>query len=444
MHSDANMSDAYQARGPEGFDPVVSSRTQGFGGYGTIAFDRTGRLVAVHSSGRKFQLELMDPETLEELSSFDLPSRPWYFLFQGIPPWKYIGAGMYFYLDEGDRAIVPTTLNKIYVVRVPAGGNGGEFDLLREYDLNDYVVPLRWPKEDSVAWVLPDWAGKYYWYATTEGMVGTIEIASGQVQTLRLEGEIIENSFAVGEEGVFILSDRAMYRFGQDGAGEIRIDWRRPYDRGPGVKPGHITRGSGTSVTLTGGPEGIVAVTDNAEPRINVLFLHRANGERVCSVPVFEDGMSGTDISLVGFEHAKLEGEGSGKYSIIIENNWGHHRFPFAFPEPGIARIDLIEGPDGNITCGQVWSSEEKNIGVFKLSFDSGLLYTYFRGDSAFFPQWYLTAVDFHTGETVYKQLIGTGIGYNNWAGALFIHPDGGRLYSTTIFGLVMVHDVLD
>ncbi|MBK7978347.1 MAG: hypothetical protein IPK07_35590 [Deltaproteobacteria bacterium] len=30
--------------------------------------------------------------------------------------WKYIGAGMYFYLDDRDRAVVPTTENTIEVV----------------------------------------------------------------------------------------------------------------------------------------------------------------------------------------------------------------------------------------------------------------------------------------------------------------------------------------
>ncbi|GAG19769.1 unnamed protein product, partial [marine sediment metagenome] len=39
MHNDAYISDAYQAPGPRGLSPRVHSRTQGFGGYGTLAFD---------------------------------------------------------------------------------------------------------------------------------------------------------------------------------------------------------------------------------------------------------------------------------------------------------------------------------------------------------------------------------------------------------------------
>ena len=64
---------------------------------------------------------------------------------------------------------------------------------------------MPWPKEDSIAWVLPDWKGNIYWFATTGGMVGTINLMSEQMRTTRLEGEIIENSFAVGEEGVYIV-----------------------------------------------------------------------------------------------------------------------------------------------------------------------------------------------------------------------------------------------
>jgi hypothetical protein len=65
----------------------------------------------------------------------------------------------------------------------------------------------------------------------------------------------------------------------------------------------------------------------------------------------------------------------------------------------------------------------------------------YWRSESCQITKWYLTTVDFATGKTVYKKLVGTGVGYNNWTRALFIHPDGGIAYSTTTFGLVMIRD---
>jgi len=440
MHCDASMSDAYAAAGPLGPDLDVSSRTQGFGGYGTVTFDRWGRIVAVYSNGRSFKLELMDPETLEPLAIHPLPGRPWYFLLQGIPPWKYIGAGMYFVLDDQDRAVIPTTQNTIQVIQSPAPAADG-FELVREYDLSEYVAPMRWPRSDSVAWVLPDWGGAYYWFATTGGIVGTVHIETGDVQTIRLDSEIIENSFAVGEEGVFIVSDYALYRFSQDGTGTISIDWRTEYDRGPRSKPGHITRGSGTSVSLIGDESGLVAMTDNAEPRVHLLFVRRSDGEIVAQEPLFEEGRSGTDISAACFAHADESGAESGRYTVLVENNWGHHRFPVAHPEPGLARVDLVKQDDGTYRAETVWTSSVRGICVFKLSLGSGLVYSYGRDMDASVSTWYLTAIDVATGETAYRTHVGTGQGFNNWAGALFLHPDGGAAYTTTIFGLVRMAD---
>ena len=190
-----------------------------------------------------------------------------------------------------------------------------------------------------------------------------------------------------------------------------------------------------------GGLDGLVAMTDNAEPRINLVFVKRSNGTPVFSVPLFEEAKSGTDISVVGFEHADENGQGTGVYSVLVENNWGNHRFPRSHPEPGLTRVDLVRHPDDTYTCEEIWASQEKGIGVFKMSLASGLVYMYWRSESCPITKWYFTAVDFRTGETVYKRLTGTGLGYNNWAGALFIHPDGGIAYSTTIFGLVMMRD---
>ncbi|MFC2099992.1 hypothetical protein ACFLSF_04095, partial [Candidatus Bipolaricaulota bacterium] len=219
------------------------------------------------------------------------------------------------------------------------------------------------------------------------------------------------------------------------------VDWRTAYDRGPRKKPGHITRGSGTSVTLMGDADGLVAITDNAEPQVHLILVQRRNGAAVCSTPVFEEGKSGTDVSVACFEHADEAGRGTRLYSVLIENNWGRHTFPHSRPEPGLTRVDVVRHEDGAYSCEEVWASQEKSIGVFKLSLGSGLAYMYWRSEECSITSWYLAAVDFATGETVYKVRVGTGLGYNNWAGALFLHPDGGIVYSTTIFGLVMIRD---
>ena len=437
MHCDAYISDTYEASGPLGLNPQVISTTKGFGGYGTITFDSAGRLVGVYSNGRKFKIEFMDPDTFEEFASYNLPPRPVEFFFRGIRPWEYLGAGMYFYLDNQDRAVVPTTRNTVQVVQAPGPESRGQFELVREYDLSQYLVPN---KHDSPAFVLPEWSGKYYWYASTEGMVGTINVESGEVRTMRLEGELVENSFAVGEDGVFIISDQAMYRFSSYDSGNVVVDWRTEYSKASERKAGHISVGSGSSTTLAGKSDGLVIITDNADPRINLLFIKRSDGTLVGSVPLFEDHKSGTDLTAIGLEHADANGNGTGAYSAIVENNWGPHTFPFSRPEPGLTRVDATRNADGSYTCKEVWASKEKSIGGFRLSLGNGLVYQYGKEGSLLNTRWYLVAIDFATGETVYKALVGTGIGYNNWQGSLFLHPDG-MAYSTTIFGAVMIRD---
>ena len=105
--------------------------------------------------------------------------------------------------------------------------------------------------------------------------------------------------------------------------------------------------------------------------------------------------------------------------------------------------MDLTQQADGSFRCEQIWSSVERNLGVFKLSLGNGLVYLYGGEGSPLNSRWYLTALDVATGETVYKQMVGTGLGYNNWAGSIFLHRAGGIAYSTTIFGLVMMQDTV-
>jgi hypothetical protein len=446
MHNDAYVSDVNEAPGPLGINSFIQSRTQGFGGYGTLTFDNKGRIVAVYGNARQFQLELLDASTLEELASFDLPPRSWLFPLQGVLPWKYLGAGVYFYLDAQNRAVVPTTRNTLMVIQSPNDPAEG-FKLLREYDLSQHMVTLPWPKLDSVAWVMPEWPKsnvpevERYWYATIEGMVGVVDAHSGQVSTWRAPGEIIENSFAVGEEGIFMMSDHALYRMNVDEQHNIIVDWRQDYDRGPAQKAGHITRGSGTSVTLAGSPgSGLVAITDNAEPQIHLELFRRMDGKKVCSVPLFEQGKSGTDLSALAFEHTDANGNDSGHFSIMVENNYGHHVFPMPDAHAGIARIDAMRQDDGTFACAQVWQTTEKGIAGAKLALKSGLLYMYINDTSAALGN-YFAAVDFHSGLTVFRQHTGMGHGYNAWQGVLFLHPDNGALYTTTLFGLVKMQD---
>jgi hypothetical protein len=237
------------------------------------------------------------------------------------------------------------------------------------------------------------------WFATSAGVVGTVARTSDTIRSLATD-ERNSNSFAVDETGgVFVVTDGAMYRFDAAADGSPRITWREPYANTGVQKPGQVNAGSGTTPTLIAG--GYVAITDNADP-MNVVVMRRARSASprvVCRAPVFPEGAGATDNSLVA----------AGR-SIVVENNFGY-RGPASTQNgqttaPGVERVDFDPAKG---TCRKVWHSDERSPTVVpKLSLRNGLVYVYTKepqddGDDV----WYLTAIDFRTGQTVFKVLAG-------------------------------------
>jgi hypothetical protein len=176
---------------------------------------------------------------------------------------------------------------------------------------------------------------------------------------------------------------------------------------------------------------GMVAITDNADP-MNVVVLDRRSGAEVCRAPVFERGASATDNSLIMAGNA-----------IVVENNHGYTG-PGATQNggstaPGIERVDYDVAAR---TCTKVWRSEERSPTVVpKLSLANGLVYVYTKepqsdGDDV----WYLTALDFRTGRTVFKAFAGEGLGHNNNYAPITLGPDGSA-YVGVLGGLVRLAD---
>jgi hypothetical protein len=285
---------------------------------------------------------------------------------------------------------------------------------------------------DQIISALPDWSGRI-WFATTKGIVGTIDPVSGAVKTMNL-GEAIGNSFSVDKTGgVFIVTDRGMYRFDPAHDGSPMVTWREAYQNIGIVKPGQTEDGSGTTPNLMGA--NYVAITDNADPMDVVAYRRakRVSGSRVlCTVPVFSAGSSSTDNSLIG----------TGR-SIIVENNYGYTgpaaTLNGASTAQGIERVDINKEGTG---CTPVWySTERAPSAVPKLSLAAGLLYAYTkppRTDGI--DAWYLTALSFRSGETVYERLAGTGLGYNSNYAPVSVGPDA-TVYVGALGGLVLLRD---
>jgi len=251
------------------------------------AFDSKGRILTTSASMLSYRLLLLDPDTLDILASYPLPDRdPTDPLF----PYDDTSGAAYFVLDNKDRIILADAENSIQLVKY--FDETKEFKLVRRFDLAQHVVSMTAPARDHVQMAIPSWDGRWMWFTTRYGIVGTIDQDSGLVRTLELEGQELENSFAMAEDGTYIISDKAMYRFSADDGGNPKGDWHTDYDRGSVVKPSNFNQGSGTTPQIFG---DLVAIGDNAEPRMNIHFLKRSDGSAVCRVPVF--GRRGTSRS---------------------------------------------------------------------------------------------------------------------------------------------------
>jgi hypothetical protein len=422
LHDDAYMTNTYLWAGPLGNKVQTLSTFQG-GECASLTFDSSGRIVAICIGLEGPRLVMFDPQTLELLAVMALPPRG----LGANNPFTDFSGGGYFYLDQSDRAVMPTTTGQIWVVGETNGTTGPGFSLERAYDVSAFM-----PSGDHIISALPDWSGRI-WFATTTGVVGTIDPASGAVKAVNL-AEAIGNSFSVDQTGgVFIVTDRALYRFDPAPDGSPSITWRETYPNIGSVKPGQTEDGSGTTPKLMGAK--YVAITDNADPMDVVVYRrakHLSGSRIVCSVPVFSAGSGSTDNSLIG----------TGR-SIVVENNYGYTgpsaTLNGASTAPGIQRIDINSAGTG---CTPVWySAQRAPSAVPKLSLAAGLVYAYTKPPrSDGIDAWYLTALSFRTGKTVYERLAGTGLGYNSNYAPVSLGPDH-TAYVGALGGLILLRD---
>jgi hypothetical protein len=437
IHNDSYMSDTYPVPGPLGRSPKVLSTWLGdqdspLGIAVVMTFDRdVNRLIAAAVTANfaqgmsQVQLKLIDPDTLATLDSLPLPP-------ETFIAGKFRPSGAYFFADQDQRTIIGTADRTIWVIYHTASTLiHNEADV---WSLRDAI-----PDGDSIQALQPDWSGRL-WFTSKGGVVGTLDMDTGTVigvsRDLHLQGERIVNGHAADEDGgVYIVSTQAMYRFDADSDGNPVITWREAYDAGTHEKAGQVDIGSGTTPTLMG--TDYVAITDNGQPRMHVLVYRRGmtlTGPRLaCAEPVFQPGQASNENSVIATEK-----------SIIVENNFGY-RDPLKdtthghTTKPGMARIDL----DENGACQTVWTNDSVSIPslVSKLSLANGLIYTYTKpkGPATTDP-WYFTAIDFHTGATVFKQLAGTGTLYDNNYAAAYVGPNG-MLYVGVNGGIVAMRD---
>lgn len=428
MHNDSAQSDAYRWAGPMGNNLEVSTKQfhRILGSCVSQTFDRQGRMIGTCVTPFGVTLVARDPDSLEILAR------------QNITRWLPIGqkfsGGVYFHLDHEDRVLLATNELEIQRWALVSEGAGFRWKLEQSLPIADTLNAVRKEKH-LVIDVIPDWQGNY-WFITRAGLIGVVDRQgnNGRALPLSEDGrrEGIDNALAVGEHGVFVVSDHAMYSFKRGPQGDITQQWREAYDRGQSPKLGTMGHGSGTTPTLMA--NNYVAITDNADGQIHVVVYAqeaREGSQQVCAQGVFPAGKGASENSLA------VVGD-----SLIVENNFGYFG-PKNTPnaEPGIALVKVLGEQQG---CELAW--ENLNLSspsaVPKVSLASGLVYFYTRdkGNPDDLHAWYFTAVDVATGELVFKQLTGVGWLFNNHYGSITISPDG-VAYIGMMGGLVKIKD---
>src|SRR3954470_19119999 len=242
VHNDAWQTDVYtQYGGPLGKSPQTLSTSIGRTCI-TLTFDARGRLIGSCTNLTDGPgLYLLDPVTLDTLAFMQLPYVP---PPPGTNPATNTTGGAYFYLDDKDRVVLAASNRQILVVGVDDSGSEPQFKQVASYDPTPCLQT-----DERMPSALPDKSGRIWFVGRTEGSVGVLDTKTGKGGSM-LTGEEIENSFAVASDGVYIVTDKAMYKFRAGSNLKPRVIWKAKYRNSGVQKPGQFNAGSGTTPTL--------------------------------------------------------------------------------------------------------------------------------------------------------------------------------------------------
>jgi len=466
-HSDIWMSDTADLPGPLGRNPVVSStslaeieRISWIASGGNMAFDSHGRPLVFLFGNNWASVALLDPDTLDVVSSYPLKAREG-IGGEGAQQTPFSAWSIYAYLDNRDQIHIVAESKILLTLEIVDTPSGPKFQEGGEYDLTELVNKgTEDPSDDDrVTGVVMDFQGRYWINLGTSSMIYLLnpETAPEEIKDLPhvlldIDGdgdEKTRNGTALTREGAaYIVTTEAMYRVDAGADDQPRIVWQEPYDSIGVVRPGQYELGSGTTPTILG--EGkYVAITDNAE-QLQVVVYRTAPDEElepdqrrvVCEVPVFdftEGGAGAGSNSLVGL-HNSIIAQNTADY--LFDWKTGTLTTP---GRPGMERIDIDPNGKG---CTKVWVNTEVHTNmVMKLSTRNGLIYTQDRKYDATNDVYavYWVALDFRTGEVVWEKLAGTFEGsglatFDNFWAAIGLGPNG-ALYGANYGGITMLRD---
>lgn len=387
--------------GPLGLQPEVETSWFGLQRCGQIEVTSTDVLVALCESRSGPSLRLVDPDSMRPTASKELPASDD----------RAACAGDALYLDAQDRAVVATSDRKVLAVTTATADGDAELRTEATWDLKPYV-----PHADCLVALAPDWSGRVWW-ASRDGLVGTIAPDSGDVRVLDL-GEDVEHGFAADPDGGMLLAtDEGVHRLAVGADGAPQVAWTAASERA-----------SGTAPVLVDG--GAVAITDTVEDQLSVVFLRRGTGEEVCRQSVFGKGEGAVDADLAAV--------GPG---VVVTNDHDYSSPRSTLlgftSSPGIARVDLADG-----ACSERWASDQAAPGSGAVaSWPNGLVYAWTKRPSLLgVSAWYVTGIDAETGRAMWSARTGTGVLASSDGSRLTIGPDG-SVWMGTLAGLVRVTD---
>jgi len=458
LHGDNYNSDTLNYDAPLGIDPIVSSRQLGLlaATCPTVVFDSYGNVVTICIGIARVRLFLMDPHSLEVLAEQELPLRAWVAAGRPEDITTDSSGGGYFHVDQFGRALVGVSNQRIQRWEaLQVKNKQWEWVLVDDYDLAAYLGDPDAPLQDA----LPDYAGRL-WFTTQPGIIGYLDETTGDVKTCVLgdgdgdgngdcdgdgdgdgDGEFLQNGFAVDIDGaIYAVTVEALYRLEVDQDGLIFVAWRQAYlnDGGQG---GLLSQGSGTTPTLFGDNNDLVAIADNSAGRIHLNVYRRQDGVQICQFPMFEEGASATENSPIGYGN-----------DLVLENNAGYPG-PFGDPlltTPGLTRVHVREDRGKCVEdlscCDLIWHTTEFRAQTTpRLSTATGLIYTYSvkEGQPVLgipINGWYFGALDWETGERAFEVWVGNGGFWNNVLDPVTLGPDG-TAYVGTKNGLMAIRD---
>jgi hypothetical protein len=368
----------------------------------------------------RVMLTMFDNENLNIVAERDLGRRPF------VPS---SAGGPYFSMDEDENFIIGPATNRLEQYHIEVTDGVPEFvqDFAKE-------IPGLEPAFETTDPMLQDTVidyGGLIWFMVTDGRVGYFDPVADRIE-MHDVGQELQNSMVVDESGIYFVTYEASFRLSAREDGTIREDWEAPYDPGSGT--GGILPGSGSSPTLLGTRDDLYSIADNADGQVNLLVLSREDGSTLCKEPVFREGESATENTVIGYDD-----------DMVIVNNagFGGSFAPARTMKPGIERYRVLRDDEGNVTgCENVWKNTTSFGNSAQMTTGDGVIWGW--GADPDVPDrdlFYLTATSWETGEEIFRTYIGDERPFDPITGQVHVHPDG-TLYVGAVEGVVMMRDV--